>query len=154
MIIQKASENQVTKIVHLLNSMPGIREYEGDIVEPDYVRGFIKNKNKFIFVAMDKGGIIGVATGYMWRLGRYAEIIDLVIREDYQTKGLGKKFVHYCIDYFKTKKLDYFLFHAREDNIKMQKCAETVDEERPNERLLKGSKCIHYCVDLKTGKNP
>src|SRR3989338_6904242 len=108
MIIKKATNKDIKEIGYLLNKFQSIMEYEGDTIEPAYIGGFIKNKNKFIFIAKEQEKIIGVATGHIWGEGNYAEIVDLVIKENYQNKGLGKKFINYCIDYFKSRKLDYF----------------------------------------------
>ena len=88
-----------------------------------YFKKRISGKNSFIFVAEDKGKIIGYLCGavrdcpYDYRIiPKYAELENMLVDKKFRGKGTGKKMVEEFLKWCKEKKADVVSVNASIQN--------------------------------------
>lgn len=103
MEIRKAELNDLDEVLEVLNEL-----YHGEIQYDIFSKLYkerIDNENSCYIVAIDGDKIVGVLiseiTHQLHRTKKSSFIEDLVVREEYRNKGIGKQLVEAAIKYAK-----------------------------------------------------
>lgn len=93
MQIRKANKSDYEKLMKLYNLFVGENRYSNH--DKDSFNKVINNPKSFIFLAEDKGNLIGFATFSLRDVVRFpkpiAELDEMYVLDKYQQKGIGKQ---------------------------------------------------------------
>ncbi|HZE87385.1 MAG TPA: GNAT family N-acetyltransferase [Methylomirabilota bacterium] len=97
MHIRLANDTDYEAVMNLYNDFVGNDRYSTH--DHDSFKKVINNSQNFVFVAEDKGKLVGFATFSIRDVIRYprpiAELDELFVSSEYRQKGLGKKLMQY-----------------------------------------------------------
>ena len=108
--IRKASKNDIPIVLGLLYELgrpKPEKDNDAEIFE-DQAKGYVSDSDKQILIAEHDGNVAGlVSIMFLSRLNQknYEMYIpELIVTEDYQNQGIGKKLINSCIKLAKEKK--------------------------------------------------
>ena len=108
--IRKASKNDIPIVLGLLYELGRPKPEKDNDVEifEDQAKGYVSDSDKRILIAEHDGNVAGlVSIMFLSRLNQknYEMYIpELIVTEDYQNQGIGKKLINSCIKLAKEKK--------------------------------------------------
>lgn len=102
--------------------------------------GVVCNYQPFNFVAKEDNKVIGIITGHSYY--KEVHIGDLIVLEEYRSRGIGSKLVQAVLDYYKDKEfeninLTTYGFQALEFYKKCGFEIEFIRENKENPKLTK-----------------
>lgn len=108
--IRKASKNDIPIVLGLLYELGRPKPEKDNDVEifEDQAKGYVSDSDKRILIAEHDGNVAGlVSIMFLSRLNQKNHemyIPELIVAEDYQNQGIGKKLINSCIKLAKEKK--------------------------------------------------
>lgn len=128
MIIRKAKLTDYEEILFLYNGFVGKDRYSKK--NNDSFKKVLHSKSNFIYIAEDKGKIIGFITFSIRLVVRYpkpiAELDELYVCLDYRQKGIGKKLMGKVIAKAKQKNCYRFYIESHYKHEAAQKLYENL----------------------------
>ncbi|MEK6819766.1 MAG: GNAT family N-acetyltransferase [Nanoarchaeota archaeon] len=137
MKIRKAKEDDKEKILELLNSEPATLEENEMPYDEECAEEYIKGKSFETFVCEISGEIAGVVIAHVRRIGRYAELYNLVVNKKYRKKGIGIRLMNFMEEHLRKFNIEEMFLYTLYNNDAMQKLSNKL-------KYKKGKKFLTY----------
>ncbi len=142
MKIRKPTMKDAKRILQLLNSDANITTSDELHYNIEHVKEYILGKSFYTFVYIEDKKIVGVVMANVFKIGKYAELYNIIVDSNYRKKGIAKKLSDYIINYLEKKKIKLIFLYTEENNNPAQNLFQKL-------KFRKGKKLYFYFREMK-----
>lgn len=110
--IKKLKSSKFLEQIHALE----VSNFERDALSIEQLKAIISNEQEAIFVYLHEHEIQGYIYLNIVKIERLVNIMKLIVKDDYQNRGIGQKLVLYVEKWCKYKGIRTILLEVRQSN--------------------------------------
>ncbi len=120
----KLEFKHLTTVEEMLQALPLVNQLYPDISAQDFpksIKEMIDTNDYKMLAIYDKGNLVAISGYWLLRMlycGRYLQISNLIVDQNYRDQGIGGKMLEYFEEYARKMDCDKFVLDSHIDNKK------------------------------------